>query len=380
MRVTLFLVLAACCGCASAASTYAVTSASSNYAFIINVNYMTLANDELSAPVFPPGFSFTYFGQTFTGFRVGTNGAIQLCNGGAGSSHSKTPDHAGGCWLAPLWLDLLVSPSAGSIGWLWQGGELVVEWYYVNQFFGAAVQPIPVPGVRMQIRLKPSGAIEFCYGDQNPMVSPQFKPDPHAVAISDPSGNIIDGVDSGFVNAQGVMTTWPTDRAITFTPVTTNAPPALAITSGGVPVSNGATLHVAHNSTLAQLMLEISISDADGDSVALNGTVSNAAFTGMTDAEFSSAPAPAPWSIRPSAGLFFKENTTHQVVLAANDGKGGTAQFSFSIVVGAASGGSANGGIVRGGGGGACTAAGAGGASWVLMCLAPLALWRRRKP
>lgn len=382
MRTFLFCVLAALAGATHAATTYTVSDAHQPFGYV-SLNVLPLANDELSPPISPPGFSFSYFGQSYNAFRVGTNGYMMLCQSGAGGagSVSKTPDHAGapGCYLSPLWLDLIVASNA-VIGWSFSGGELVVEWSYVNQFFGAAYQPIPAPAVNMRVRLKTSGEIEFCYGDQSPLAVPHFKTDAHTVAISGPSGvsqTIIDGALSGYVSA-GVMTAWPTDRVIRFTPYTPpNNAPAISVNSAQGGVSSGGTLHVAHNSDLAALALNIAVTDADSDTVTLAGSVSNIMLTGIANAEFSSPAVQAPYTLVPASGRFVHAGVTHLVTLAADDGNGGSTQFTFSIVVAAANSDHNGLGLVPRGGSGGCAAGGTRVAG--LLCTLPLLLLGRRR-
>ncbi|MCB9935971.1 MAG: VCBS repeat-containing protein [Planctomycetes bacterium] len=115
-----------------------------------------------------------------------------------------------------------------------------------------------------------------------------------------------------------------------------NNPPSIGVTSNSATVGNSSSLNVAYGATLASLNLAISISDPENDNVSLAGTVSNSAGTGILDSEFSSAAQASGYTLNPSSGTFNAGGTTHTVNLSANDGNGGIATFSFSIVVGAA--------------------------------------------
>jgi hypothetical protein len=91
-------------------------------------------------------------------------------------------------------------------------------------------------------------------------------------------------------------------------------------------------VNVNFGATLASIALQITVSDVDGNSCTLSGTVSNLGGTGMAQSEFSSASAATPYDVNPTSGTF---NTvagiTHTVTLTANDGTGNTV-FTFDIV------------------------------------------------
>jgi hypothetical protein len=143
-------------------------------------------------------------------------------------------------------------------------------------------------------------------------------------------------------------------------------------------VASGGTLNVAHDSALSILALNIAVTDSDSDNVSLAGSVSNTMLTGINNAEFSSAPAPAPYALAPVSGKFVKGGVTHVVTLTADDGRGGSVQFTFSIVVGNASGGSnGSGALAASGGSGGC-AANTYGAAWWSVVLPLLWLLRRK--
>ncbi|MCA8910274.1 MAG: hypothetical protein KDB82_01105 [Planctomycetes bacterium] len=161
----------------------------------------------------------------------------------------------------------------------------------------------------------------------------------------------------------------------------TNAAPTLTVTSGGNPITDGATLNVAHNSTLNGLALQIDVADADGDTVALAGSVSNVGTTGILASEFNHS-ASAPYVVYPATGVFDAPNTTHTVTLNIDDGKGGTASLTFDIQVagtgmGSGSGDSGSGG---GSGGGGCTTGSESGI-WLLAALMGFMglVWLRRR-
>ncbi|MCF6228490.1 MAG: hypothetical protein L3J82_07525, partial [Planctomycetes bacterium] len=130
-----------------------------------------------------------------------------------------------------------------------------------------------------------------------------------------------------------------------------NAIPTVTVTSSGFSVAPNDIITVAHNSTLSMLDLRVDVADADGDNVGLVGSVSNIGTTGILAGEFNNV-ATAPYSVAPTTGVFDDPGVIHTVTLSVDDGKGGTASFTFQIQVGASS------GIDVGGlgGGGGCVA------------------------
>ena len=161
----------------------------------------------------------------------------------------------------------------------------------------------------------------------------------------------------------------------------TNAAPTLTVTSGGNAVTDGATLNVAHNSTLNGLALQIDVGDADGDTVTLTGSVSNIGTTGILASEFNHSAA-APYVVYPATGVFDAPNVTHLVTLNLDDGKGGTASLTFIIQVAGSTmgGGSGDSGSGGGSGGGGCTTGGESGI-WLLAALMGFMglVWLRRR-
>ncbi|MCA8915098.1 MAG: VCBS repeat-containing protein [Planctomycetes bacterium] len=115
-----------------------------------------------------------------------------------------------------------------------------------------------------------------------------------------------------------------------------NNSPAIALTSGGSTVANGSTINVAYGDTLAGLSLAIAVSDPENDSVGLAGSITNASGTGLLASEFSSSAQATSYVLYPTSGTFNSGTTTHTFTLSADDGNGGTANFSFSVAVGAA--------------------------------------------
>jgi hypothetical protein len=112
-----------------------------------------------------------------------------------------------------------------------------------------------------------------------------------------------------------------------------NAAPVIAVSSNGSPVADNGSINVNYNTTLQSLGLAITVSDADFQNVSLAGNVTNISGTGILNSQFSSAAAGVPYTLYPSQGTFNQGNTTHVVTLYADDGVGGTASFTFSIIV-----------------------------------------------
>ncbi|MHC4840706.1 MAG: Kelch repeat-containing protein [Planctomycetota bacterium] len=156
----------------------------------------------------------------------------------------------------------------------------------------------------------------------------------------------------------------------------TNAIPTVTVTSLGSPVSPNDTINVVHTSTLNMLNLRIDVTDTDGDNVGLVGSVSDIGTTGILTGEFNNA-ATAPYSVTPTTGAFNDGGVLHTITLSIDDGKGGTALFTFHIQVGTSSDGAGGG---SGGGAGGC-ASGSESGIWLLLGLLTLvggAAYRRQ--
>ncbi|MCB9893461.1 MAG: VCBS repeat-containing protein [Planctomycetes bacterium] len=118
--------------------------------------------------------------------------------------------------------------------------------------------------------------------------------------------------------------------------VAPNNAPSIALSSSSGTIAAGGTISVAHADTLASLSLAISVTDPDGDNVSLTGSITNVGATGLLASEFSSTAQAAGYVLYPTTGVFNSGSTTHTFNLSADDGNGGTATFSFDVVVGAA--------------------------------------------
>jgi hypothetical protein len=374
MRISFLMLLF--CGTLSAQA-YTVSDGSGAYPSIVGATWLTAAHDDATAEISPTGFSFDYFGQAFSSFRICTNGCIQLGNGSFGFSAAKTPDHAAyGNVIACLWADLIVSPSSSALRWKFDGTVLYVEWQFVLQEFGPAYQPIPFPGVNMQAQLDTStGTITFWYGDPSPLAG-TVTGIAGAVAISSAAGagqQVIAGTMAGHVATDGAVSLYPVNRWIRFDPPA-NSAPVIGVSADGANVTNAQTLTVPLGSSLADAGLQISVSDADGDAVALSSTVSNAAASGILEAEFAHSGA-TPYALAPVSGSF-GALVTHTITLQADDGNGGVTSFSFTIQVADSAGGFTAG--AGSGGGGGCSMSGATGVWLVLLAAAGFAACRRR--
>lgn len=298
---------------------------------------LTLGDNELSTLQSPAGFSFTYFGQAYTGFQVGSNGYIIM--GGGGTTVASQPSHAvaPGRVLAPFWGDMRPNLQ-GQIGWTFANNKLTVEWLGVR-LATATAQGGPY-NVQIQIVLDTtSGQIDFLYGDYGGFGIGPGSPWDYSCAISGPSGAgqaIVPGNDGSFISSTGKITLWPLLRYTRFVPVASvNNLPVIAVTLFGaqIPVTQGATASGTVPYTMLTLAPRISVSDADGDTVSLTGTVSDITTEGVLNSEFSSASAAVPYTLTPATGVFNRAVVTHTVLLIADDGHGGNAQFVFYIKV-----------------------------------------------
>ncbi|MHC4840964.1 MAG: hypothetical protein ACYTDT_08430 [Planctomycetota bacterium] len=165
----------------------------------------------------------------------------------------------------------------------------------------------------------------------------------------------------------------------------TNNAPTVALTDGGNPVTNGATINVAYNDTLAARNFIVTVNDADSDNTSCATTITNIGSTGMLTSEWTSGSAPVSYTLSPTSGVF---NTvaavTYTVTITADDGTDQTV-FSFYIsqtAQGGGGGGTGGGATFGGGGGGGgCIAASSHAPLWALLLMlgATTLAYRRRK-
>jgi hypothetical protein len=357
------LLLLTCGACALQAQSYTVSDgALGSYPVLSGATDLALADDDLSAPISPSGFSFFYFGAYYTSFQVGTNGYLVL--GGNGSTTATSPDHgaAPGLAIAPCWVNLQYPFGGASyIRWRMVQGVLQVEWNNMAQG-GGPVGSMPPPSADVVVLLDTqTGVIEFDYGFPGASNIGVTSTLPNTAAISSASGagqEVIPAYIAGKINIDGSIASWPQYRYVRFTPALppTNSSPQVSVSIGGVPVSSGATVNVAFEQSLASLNIQINVTDSENDSVTLVGTVGNLSGEGILDAEFSSPSAGTPYTLTPAAGSFNRALATLAVTLVASDGISSTSQFSFSFQVGVPAGTGLSGG--GGGGGAGCSGAG----------------------
>lgn len=347
MRALLILTLAF--ATTLAAQSYSVSSGSVSYTDLSSPTPSNLtAAQKLTAAISPGGFSFTYFGATYTSFKLGSGGYMIM--GSAGTTTSVVPDHATapGLVIAPDWTRLapgssLFSPTSpsmpppGRCNYVWTGSVLSVEWNNVPLATSSST------GVRMKVVIDTAtGIIEFHYGSLPSGCTGAMASTVHTAAISGPSGGaqeIIDATDSGFISANGVITAWPVNRYVRFTPggAGVNNAPSLAVTQGGNTISNGGTVNVNYGVSLSALGFEFAVGDMDGDSVSTTASVTNVGATGMVLSEWQSGSAGVPYTLYPTSGVFnTAAGATHTVTLTASDGTD-VANFTFDIVQAAAS-------------------------------------------
>jgi hypothetical protein len=196
-------------------------------------NYLNLDRDDLSILISPANFRFEYFGKSFDGFKVGSNGYIIM--GPSGATTSPRPDHGAtpGLVIAPFWTDLMPNTGVDTyVYWTWDQSNLTVTWQNVIQFTSGA--SIFTPMVNMTLVLETTtGIIRFQYGQPSgqTQVGGATSSVDHCVAISDdlsvdPQPLII-GEIPNYISSTGQVTTYPADHEIVFSPSGTPAiPPA----------------------------------------------------------------------------------------------------------------------------------------------------------
>lgn len=362
------------------AQNYAVASGSSfSFNPVAAPTVLSLGDDALSGVQSPAGFSFSYFGQSYNSFLVGSNGYIIM--GTQGTTTAATPAHATapGLVIAPFWGDFKPQLNV-QIGWSQVAGKLVVEWLAVR-----LATPTAGGGpynVDIQIILDTStGVIEFNYGGFGGTGMGPTSVWPYTCSLSGSAGGgqaIVPGNYGSFISSTGAIPLWPLLAWVKFTPVITpNNPPVLSLTRNGAPVTNGAMLPMAQGALVADQNFVIAVDDNDGDSVTVTATISNLGATGLLESEFSNAGAFAPYALTPQAGAFVAPSAAHLFTLNAQDGQGGAASLTFTVIVSAAAGGPALGA----GPGGGCTAGDEGEALPVFAVIVRSAWnWAKRHP
>jgi hypothetical protein len=114
--------------------------------------------DDSNAGPFPIGFTFKYYGNQFTTFRVCSNGWLSFSSTATSYSNSAIPSASAPLnMLAPFWDDLnLGATGSGDIWYQNVGGNLIVEWDNVMRY--STTTP-----VSFQIILAPNGSITYQY-------------------------------------------------------------------------------------------------------------------------------------------------------------------------------------------------------------------------
>lgn len=143
-------------------------------------------------------------------------------------------------------------------------------------------------------------------------------------------------------------------------PMAQNSAPTLSIFdnrgAASRQVVNGATLHVNYSFQLADFAFQLSVGDADGDSVSVTTTISDVAGTGILESEWGSSPATAPYTLAPVSGVFnTAAGVTHQLTIIGDDGADQSV-LTFFIVQAPLPGPSVPAGLEGGAGGGGCVA------------------------
>lgn len=347
MRRALMLACLLTLATSLAAQSYTVSSGaiSGGYTDLTSPTPSNLTAGQLSAEIKPTGFSFTYFGQSYTSFKLGSGGYMIM--GSAGTVISKSAQHytAPGLVIAPNWDHLAPGqslypptspavPLPGRCNYTWAAGVLTVEWRNCPLVTDSAT------GVRMKCSLDTAtGVIEFHYGAVPSGCTGSATGFAHSAAISGPTGaaqqEVVDATDAGYINSTGGITTWPVNRYVRFTPggsTPVNNPPSISVMQGSNTVTNGGTVNVNHNIPLSALAFGITIDDADGDPSSLAGAITNLGSTGIPLSEWASASAGVPYTLNPTTGVFnTAAGVTHSVTLTAHDGTDQTT-FTFDIV------------------------------------------------
>jgi subtilisin family serine protease len=122
-------------------------------------------SDDGNRGPFPIGFDFGFYGNTFSDFRVCSNGWLSFTNTSSPYSNQPLPNAgAPENLIAPFWDDMVVDPSdGGEIYYLNDGEKLIVQ-YDIRRI----AQGSP-PYYSMQVLLYPNGDIMFQYDTLGPI-------------------------------------------------------------------------------------------------------------------------------------------------------------------------------------------------------------------
>ncbi|MBZ0136168.1 MAG: putative Ig domain-containing protein [Planctomycetes bacterium] len=207
------------------AQSYSLTTGTSTFQRLGSPTMLALGDDELSSAISPNGFSFDYFGTTYTEFKVCSNGFIVI--GGAGTLDSSIPfpSWAPGLTIAPLWRDLYPTNATGSdgIGWEFSGGVLTIEWDEVPCFVTGFQLATPYANVQVVLDTN-DNSIEFRYGDSNKPQSGPPEPDAnwYCASIAGPTSpapqEIINGAYSPYFDNNGQLLQYAGDIFMRFEP------------------------------------------------------------------------------------------------------------------------------------------------------------------
>ena len=118
---------------------------------------ITLAGDEASTSGIPIGFSFPFYGNSFTSFRITTNGYLSFTETNSAYDNQPLPSFgAPQNLVAPFWDDLILGPSS-NVYVFTDGTRCIVTWERASAF--------PQGGpFTFQLILDPTGEIRFQYG------------------------------------------------------------------------------------------------------------------------------------------------------------------------------------------------------------------------
>lgn len=209
----------------ASAQSYTQSNGTAAYQRLASPTLLTLGDNELSSAISPTGFSFDYFGSTYTEFKVCSNGFIIMGNGGNTSSGVPFPSWAPGLTIAPLWRDLYPTQCASGdgVGWEYANGVLTVEWDEVPCYMTG--YQLATPYANMQVILDTSDhSIEFRYGDTNAQNSTLPEPDAnwYCASIAGPTSpgpqEVINGVFSPYFDNNGELLQYAGDIVMRFEP------------------------------------------------------------------------------------------------------------------------------------------------------------------
>ena len=292
-------------------------------------------------PIQFPGAPFPFFGATRPEFAVYRTGHIHFWNQSTGFAARTAPSGTLSRRIAPFWWNLEASPTS-QIAWDYVGTEMIVEWKEMIEGNIDSKLPPPNPNLLLTFQLRmdsATGRIEFRYAA--PVGGAvAAKTSPRMVGLREfplnrESMPISNGVSAGYVNTDGSLAAWPSDRYIRFDPIAGGGRPTITVKADGAAVryhlasTSGVMIGDKRAFSIGDANFTVLIDDPDGDQVSVTAEVGTSAATPANPAEWSNPTGATPYTLYPTQGDPEPQKSIG-LKLVADDG---TYQVMFYFVI-----------------------------------------------